>query len=77
VEVVLTGDSAGFQLAYHVVKNSQKLDRFFTGFHFGHKKKSVRKCNKVKFQGFWVCPSTLASSRLILRAAILSGLNSS
>jgi hypothetical protein len=46
-----------------VVKNSQELDRFFTllrqkhsggqaGFHFGHKKKSVRKLNKVKFQGF-------------------------
>jgi hypothetical protein len=29
VEVVPTG----------VVKNSQKLDRFFTGLHFGHKKK--------------------------------------
>ena len=35
-----------------VVKNSQKLDRFFTGFQFGHKKKSFRKLNKVKFQGF-------------------------
>jgi len=30
----------------------QKLYRFFTGFHVGHKKKSVRKCNKVKFNGF-------------------------
>jgi hypothetical protein len=23
------------------------------GFHFGHRKKSFRKLNKVKFQGFW------------------------
>jgi hypothetical protein len=36
-----------------VVKNSQELDRFFTGLHFGHKKKSFRKLNKVKFQGFF------------------------
>jgi len=36
-----------------VVKNSQKLDRFFTEFHFGHRKKSFRKLNKVKFQGFY------------------------
>jgi hypothetical protein len=36
-----------------MVKNSQKLDRFFTGFQFGHKKKSFRKFNKVKFQGFF------------------------
>jgi hypothetical protein len=38
---------------YRVVKNSQKLYRFFTGFHFEHTKKSVRKLNKVKFQGFF------------------------
>jgi len=31
-----------------VVKNSQKLYRFFTGDQFGHKKKSFRKLNKVK-----------------------------
>jgi hypothetical protein len=36
-----------------VVKYRQKLYRFFTGFHFGHTKKSFRKLNKVKFLGFF------------------------
>ena len=31
-----------------MVKNSQKVYRFFTDLQFGHTKKSVRKLNKVK-----------------------------
>jgi hypothetical protein len=37
---------------WQVVKNSQKLYLFFTGFDFGHKKKSVRKLNFMGFLGF-------------------------
>jgi hypothetical protein len=31
----------------------RRAGRFFTGFQFGHKKKSFRKFNKVEFQGFF------------------------
>jgi hypothetical protein len=58
---ILAEDSgtAGNESCYgHVVKNSQNFYRFFTEFHFWKlnrvSEKSVKKLNKVKFQGFFM-----------------------